>query len=100
MIAAPEKHFWNMENVVLTANRLKTNVKKLVDLHRQELIELSRKIHANPELGFQEEQASTWLTAYLKQNGFKVRKGVGKLPTAFKASYGSGNPVIALLAEY
>jgi amidohydrolase len=89
-----------MENVVLTANRLKTNVKKLVDLHRQELIELSQKIHANPELGFQEEHASTWLTAYLRQNGFKVRKNVGKLPTAFKASYGSGKPVIALLAEY
>lgn len=84
----------------MTKNQLKTAVKKLVDLHRQELIDLSLKIHSNPELGFKEEQASAWLTDYLEQNGFKIDRGLGTLPTAFKATYGKGEPIIALLAEY
>jgi amidohydrolase len=85
---------------VLTKAELKAEVGKQVGHHRHELIELSLKIHANPELGFKEEKASGWLTDYLKKNGFQVEKGVGGLPTAFKAVYGNDKPVIALLAEY
>lgn len=81
-------------------NKLKKEVKRLVDIHRKELVELSLKIHANPELGFKEKKASGWLISYLKKNGFSVEVGVGNLPTAFKATYGNSNPVIAFLAEY
>lgn len=84
----------------LNANELKAEVKRLVALHCSELIELSLMIHANPELGFKEEQASVWLETYLEKKGFKIERGVGGLPTAFKAIYGAGNPVIAFLAEY
>jgi amidohydrolase len=99
-MAVSGKYYRKTENVILTTNKLKANVKKIIDLHRQELIELSLKIHAHPELGFKEKQASLWLTTYLKKHGFKLRRGVGKLSTAFRASYGNGKPVIALLAEY
>jgi len=71
-----------------------------VETQRQQLIELSLKIHANPELGFQENQAASWLTQYLEENGFSVELGICELPTAFRASYGQGRPVIAILAEY
>jgi len=84
----------------LTKTKLKAEVSKQVDNHRHELIELSLKIHTNPELGFKEEKASGWLTDYLARNGFQVEKGIGGLPTAFKAVYGSDKPVIALIAEY
>ncbi len=84
----------------MNKNELKAEIRRLVDLHRSELIELSLKIHANPELGFKEKQASAWLKACLKKSDFKIEKGVGGLPTAFKATYGDGNPVIAFLAEY
>ena len=79
---------------------LKAKVNKQVEQQRQKLIHLSLKIHANPELAFKEEKASKWLTSYLTKNGFQVEKGTGGLPTAFKASYGTSEPVIALLAEY
>lgn len=79
---------------------LKAKVNKQVEQQRQKLINLSLKIHANPELAFKEEKASKWLTSYLAKNGFQIEKGTGGLPTAFKASYGSNEPVIALLAEY
>ena len=89
-----------MVKKALAKSELKARIGKQVEYHRHELIELSLRIHANPELGFREEKASTWLTGYLEKNGFQIEKGVGGLPTAFKAVYGSGGPVIALLAEY
>ncbi len=36
----------------------------------------------------------------LAKEGFKVESGVAGIPTAFVASYGSGSPVIGILAEY
>ena len=80
--------------------RLKTEVRNRVEAQKQEFIQLSLKIHDNPELGFQERKASSWLTSYLEGNGFQVEKCVAGLPTAFRATYGQGSPRIALLAEY
>ena len=37
---------------------------------------------------------------HLQEAGFKVTTGVGDMPTAFMASYGSGKPIIGILAEY
>jgi aminobenzoyl-glutamate utilization protein B len=48
------------------------------------------------ELGFQEVETSRYLTGILKENGFVVEEGVGGIPTAWVASWGSGKPVIAL----
>jgi len=84
----------------LDIEKLKATATGWVDAHREELIELSLKIHHNPELGFQEVKASAWLTEYLEGNGFEVEKGICQLATAFRGSYGSGKPTIALLAEY
>jgi len=79
---------------------LKPKVKDSVELQRQQLIQLSLNIHDNPELGFEEEKASAWLTGYLEENGFHVERGIAGLATAFRATYGQGRPRIALLAEY
>ena len=79
---------------------LKAKVKDIVESQRRQLIQLSLNIHANPELGFQEEKASTWLINYLKDNSFHVEEQIAGLPTAFRATYGQGNPRIAILAEY
>jgi amidohydrolase len=83
-----------------TAKELKTLIIKEVEAHRDQLRELSLKIHSTPELGFKETKASGWLTQYLKENGFSIKRGICKLATAFMASYGHSKPVIALLAEY
>src|SRR4051812_10850880 len=72
-----------------------------VDEFSQELSALSRKIHAHPELCFEEHQASAWLGDCLERAlGVKVERGVGGLETAFRARIGSGSPTIAILAEY
>jgi amidohydrolase len=67
---------------------------------RDELIALSRRIHANPELGFEEEKASAWLCDALDEAGFSVEKGICDLPTAFRARTGSGPLHIGICAEY
>jgi amidohydrolase len=64
------------------------------------LIELSRRIHAHPELGFEEEKASGWLCQSLSDAGFDVQSGVCDMPTAFTARFGSGPLHIAICAEY
>ncbi|MBI2917694.1 MAG: M20 family metallopeptidase [Chloroflexi bacterium] len=71
-----------------------------VEAKRSELVQLSQLIHSHPELGFQEHQAVEWLSSYLRDEGFAIRTRIGDLPTAFRADYGSGRPVIAFLAEY
>jgi aminobenzoyl-glutamate utilization protein B len=61
---------------------------------------ISKDIWGFAEMGYQEEKSSALLEAQLEQAGFKIEKGVADIPTAFVASYGSGKPVIAILAEY
>ena len=89
-----------MAKKTLTKAALKAEVSRQVEQQRQELIKLSLKIHANPELGFKEEKASDWLTDYLARNNFRIERGIGGLSTAFKATYGRSKLVIALLGEY
>lgn len=64
------------------------------------LLSLSHRIHANPELGFEEEKACTWLGEELTDAGFDVKRGICDLPTAFVAHYGSGPLHVAICAEY
>jgi amidohydrolase len=81
-------------------NSLKSRIVDEIETQRPQLSELSRRIHNNPELGFHEHKAAVWLTEYLEQNGFAMERGIYGLETAFRASYGQGQPMIALLAEY
>ncbi len=86
--------------MVLDVSELKSSVISAIDNHRNELKDLSLKIHSHPETAFQEEKAATWLTDYLREKGFATEKGICGLETAFRASYGRGKPALAFLAEY
>ena len=68
---------------------------------REALIkDVNRKIWEYAEVGLQERKSAGLLVKTLKQNGFAVKSGVAGMPTAFVASYGKGQPVIGILAEY
>jgi len=52
------------------------------------------------EVGYKEVKSSALLQKTLNDNGFTVKAGVAGIPTAFVATYGSGSPVIGILAEF
>jgi len=79
---------------------LKAAARERFQSARQSLISLSHRIHAHPELGFEEEHATSWLCDSLADAGFSIEKGICDLPTAFRARLGSGPLHIAICAEY
>ncbi|MBL8794575.1 MAG: amidohydrolase [Planctomycetia bacterium] len=62
--------------------------------------DLAKKIWTWAEVGYQEKQSAALLADTLEKAGFKVERGVAKIPTAFTATIGSGKPVIGILGEY
>ncbi|MFI6869998.1 M20 family metallopeptidase [Nocardia sp. NPDC050406] len=67
---------------------------------RERLVALSHDIHAEPELAFEEFRSVAKTIEPLAERGFEIETGVGDLPTAFTATYGSGDLVVGLFAEY
>ncbi len=61
---------------------------------------VSKQIWDYAELGYHEEKSSALLQEKLKAAGFNVEKPMPDMATAFVASYGSGKPVISILAEF
>jgi aminobenzoyl-glutamate utilization protein B len=52
------------------------------------------------ELALREERSAAFLADILEREGFRVERGVAGMPTAFIATFGSGSPVVGILAEY
>ncbi|MFM9837784.1 MAG: amidohydrolase [Cyclobacteriaceae bacterium] len=61
---------------------------------------IAQNIWGYAELGYQESKSSTQLQELLRSEGFSIQTGVSEMPTAFVATYGSGKPVIGILAEF
>ena len=71
-----------------------------IEARRDHYAGVARQIWEWAEVGYQEEQSSELLKGELEAAGFSVDSGVAGMPTAFVASYGSGGPIIGILAEY
>jgi aminobenzoyl-glutamate utilization protein B len=71
-----------------------------LDSLRPELVAVNQDIWAFAELGLQEHRSAARLARVLTKAGFRVKEGVSDMPTAFVAEYGSGKPIIGILAEY
>lgn len=71
-----------------------------LDDRYEQTAEIAQKIWDWSEVGYQEEKSSQLLQDTLKAEGFRIKAGVADIPTAFIAEYGSGGPIIAILAEY
>lgn len=71
-----------------------------VDRRAGDLKAVNKAIWEFAEVGLEETRSSALLVEKLKDAGFEVKTGLSGMPTAFVASFGSGKPVIGLLAEY
>lgn len=72
------------------------NIQRAYDQYKK----VALQIWGHAELGYKEVKSSALLQETLKKEGFTVETGVAEIPTAFVATYGSGQPVIGILAEF
>ena len=81
---------------------MKEKIGTFLEGERKRLCSMSDAIFDRPEMAFKEAFASGLLEDYLEEKGFTVQRGLGSLPTAFRAEYqnGEGGPSIGLLCEY
>lgn len=79
---------------------LKTRAMGDIQSHSEEYKKIAMQIWDYAEVGYKEVKSSALLQKTLADNGFTVKAGVADIPTAFVATYGSGSPVIGILAEF
>lgn len=65
-----------------------------------DLLDLSHTVHAHPELGFEEHHAAAAVAEVVSDHGVDIEVGTFGLETSFQAQAGSGDPTVAILAEY
>ncbi len=92
--------WWRDLDVLLTAMEPKEEARQAITQARPSLLALSRSIHAQPELGFQERKACAQITNLLESRGLPVERKVGGLETAFAARIGNGPLRVVICAEY
>jgi len=90
---------------VLAQKKAKINSNKKAVIESTEkrsndLIALSDSIWSYEEVAFRESKSAKALADYAESNGFKVKRGVADIPTAFVAEYGSGQPIIGIMGEF
>ncbi len=71
-----------------------------LEAKRSQYGEVALAIWGFAEVGYQETRSSALLQKQLVSSGFAVTPGVASMPTSFVATYGSGEPVIGILAEF
>ena len=81
-------------------DQIKKEIAASIDAKQSEYADISTQIWGFAELGYLEFKSSVLLQDTLKKEGFKIEAGVADIPTAFVATYGTGKPVIVILAEF
>ncbi|MGH7130119.1 MAG: amidohydrolase, partial [Planctomycetaceae bacterium] len=71
-----------------------------VEKHQADIVAANRAIWEFAEVGLEEHKSAGLLVDKLRDAGFEIETGLAGMPTAFVASYGEGEPVVAILAEY
>jgi amidohydrolase len=83
---------------------LKLRVARAIEDAREEILDLSHRIHANPEPAFEERRAAEWVAEIVAGHGYAVEHPVGSLETAVRGRLTGGlgpkGPRIGVLAEY
>jgi aminobenzoyl-glutamate utilization protein B len=80
--------------------QLKREAYDVVDRNHDWMARVNDAIYSYAELGFQEYKTVGLVTDILREAGFEVQLGVAGMPTAYMATYGSGRPVIGLMADF
>lgn len=88
---------------VFAQNQIQANkqtVLSSIQKHQTELIKLSDQVWSFAEIAMREHQSAKVLSDYAEQQGFRVKRNIADIPTAFIAEYGSGKPIIGIMGEF
>jgi aminobenzoyl-glutamate utilization protein B len=86
--------------VTNSVETLKSSASTSLDNKYDQYKDIALRIWDFAEVGYKEVKSSALHQQTLKAAGFTIEVGVAGIPTAFVATYGSGKPVIGILAEY
>jgi aminobenzoyl-glutamate utilization protein B len=86
----------NNKSIDILKNESATTIQSGYDSYKK----IALSIWDYAELGYKENKSSALLENTLKDNSFTVEAGVAGIATAFVATYGTGSPIIGILAEY
>jgi aminobenzoyl-glutamate utilization protein B len=78
----------------------KQSVIQSVDRNQSDYVKMSDAIWTYAETALKEYKSSKLLADYAEEKGFRVKRGVAGMPTAFVAEYGSGKPILGIMGEY
>lgn len=83
-----------------TLETFKQDAFEWINANRKTYEDAAKAIYGFAETKLREHRSAEYLASLLERNGFAVERGVADMSTAFVATYGSGRPVIGILAEY
>lgn len=78
---------------------LKEHAMQMVEARRKQVQEITDSIFSFSELGYEESSTADYVTGILEKEGFRITRDVADMPSAFVAEWGSGKPVIGLMAD-
>ena len=85
-------------------SHVKARIAAAIEAARDEIVDLSHRIHANPEPAFEEHRAAAWVAEAVRGRGYEVEHPAGRLATAvrgrLRGGRGTDGPRIGILAEY
>ncbi len=79
---------------------VRARITAALDSHEGKLVELAHRLHAEPELGYEEHRSVRAVAELLSAAGHEPQVGAYGLTTALRVVAGSGHPRVAILAEY
>ena len=81
-------------------NNIEENILSYLDKKQELFTKLAKDIWDHPQISLHETHASKLIVDLFQREGFSITKDIGKMPTAFVASWGKGEPIIGILGEY
>ncbi len=79
---------------------LKRKALEIVEDLDPQITRVCQQLWDYSETALLEKQSARFLSNLLEEEGFALKRNVSGMPTAFVATYGSGKPIIGILAEY